>query len=102
MHTAEGAEHAEDSIQRIFCELSAFCGDRCDPPRLPADDQELDELQEVEARVTDDRRHCGAPAQIDNAPERAEDPGGDRRVHPLLKVTEAESRAGRQDPERAA
>ena len=45
----------------------------------PSRDEELAELQQIEAGVADDRGDDRAPAQVDDRPERAEQRRGDRR-----------------------
>ena len=55
--------------------------------------QELHDLCEVERRVAHDRRDDALATQVNDAPEEAEQAGGDRRVVALLVVAEAEEDA---------
>ena len=54
--------------------------------------EKLHDLQQVEAGVAHHRRDRRSPAQVDDSPERAEQPGRDRRVDALQQVTGAERR----------
>src|SRR4051812_23719443 len=58
-----------------------------------AQHQELGDLREIEAGVSDHRRENRAPREEDGAPERAEAGGGERHVMPLLEMPEAEEDA---------
>lgn len=54
----------------------------------------LQDLQQVEARVTDHRRHDRSPSQVDDAPEGAEQSRDDPGVVALQDMADAEHDAG--------
>src|SRR5712692_6131106 len=68
--------------------------------RLTTHDHVLDDLDQVEAGVAHDRRDTRSPAQIDRAPEGAEEGGGDCGVHALQQVPRSERGARYGDADR--
>src|SRR5207244_3793527 len=64
--------------------------------------QELRELEQVEPRMAHDRRDDRASPQVDDAPERAEQPGGHRRIGALNEMTDAERGARHDNADGAA
>src|SRR5256885_12700136 len=52
------------------------------------------DLNKIKTGVADDRRGCGAAAQVHGGPERAEQAGGDRGVDALEQMSGAEPDAG--------
>ena len=83
---------------------SARCSSRCDSassrlsvdsssPEMLSQRDVLHELRQVESGVAHHRRDDAAADEVDEAPDRAEHAGGDRRVVALVDVPEAEHRA---------
>src|SRR5262245_64290826 len=67
-----------------------------------AGDEELQDLQEIEAGVADHRRDDRSAPQVDQSPERAEQAGSERGVGALQEVAAAERDARHDQAHRAA
>ena len=62
-------------------------------PQRPVSARELNDLQEVEARVADNGSDDRAPPQVHEAPERAQHARGDGCIHTLQQMTGSECQA---------
>jgi len=58
-----------------------------------SDGEKLDDLQQIEPRMTDERREHRAPPHVHERPERAERARRDRGVQALRQMAEAERHA---------